>query len=78
MRFDGPVLFHPDAGVVDAYAAVAAWSHRVREGGGRILDRTRVLSVEPTVDGALVHTHGPTSSGSTTAARPRLRRRATA
>ena len=60
MRFDGPVLFHPEAGVVDADAAVAAWLRRVGERDGQVLARTRVLSAEPTADGVLVHTDGPT------------------
>jgi monomeric sarcosine oxidase len=60
MRFDGPVLFHPEAGVVDADAAVSAWLRRVGEQDGQVLARTRVLSAEPTADGVLVHTDGPT------------------
>lgn len=65
MRFDGPVLFHPQAGTVDAAAAVAAWVRRTEERGGQVLARTRVLSVEPTADGVLVHTDGPTITADT-------------
>ena len=60
LHFDGPVLFHPQAGCLDADAAVAAWVRRVGELGGTVLGRTRVSSVTPTADGALVHTDGPT------------------
>jgi monomeric sarcosine oxidase len=65
MRFDGPVLFHPEAGVLDADAAVAAWVARVGERGGTVLGRTRALSVQPAGDGALVHTDGPTVAAGT-------------
>jgi monomeric sarcosine oxidase len=58
MRFDGPVLFHPEAGVLDADAAVGAWVRRVRERGGTVLGRTRVTGVEPLGSGALVRTDG--------------------
>ncbi|MGK5113899.1 FAD-dependent oxidoreductase [Geodermatophilus sp. CPCC 205506] len=59
MRFDGPVLFHPQAGVLDADAAVAAWVRRVGELGGVVLRRTRVLGIEPAGDGVLLRTDGP-------------------
>jgi sarcosine oxidase len=59
MRFDGPVLFHPEAAVLDADGAVAAWVRRVREFGGTVLERTRVRAVEPEGDGARVVTDGP-------------------
>ena len=70
MRFDWPVLFHPEAGVVDADAAVAAWVRRVGERGGQVLTGTEVRAVEPVVlaggaDGALVHTDGPTVAADT-------------
>lgn len=65
MRFDGPVLFHPEAGVLDADAAVAAWVRRVGERGGTVLGRTRATSVEPVGDGALLHTDGPTIAAGT-------------
>ena len=54
MCFDGPVLFHPEAGVVDADAAVAAW-----------VPGTEVRSVEPSGDGVLVHTDGPSVEADT-------------
>ncbi|MGY1661468.1 FAD-dependent oxidoreductase [Geodermatophilus sp. SYSU D00705] len=59
MRFDGPVLFHPEAAVLDADAAVAAWVRRVGELGGTVLGRTRVLGAEPLGDGVLLRTDGP-------------------
>ncbi|MCW2697061.1 MAG: putative sarcosine oxidase [Modestobacter sp.] len=59
MRFDGPVLFHPEAGVLDADAAVAARVGRVAERGGTVLGRTRALPVEARGDGALLRTDGP-------------------
>lgn len=65
MRFDGPVLFHPEAGVLDADAAVAAWVRRVGERGGTVLGRTRAVSVETVGSGALLHTDGPTIAADT-------------
>jgi monomeric sarcosine oxidase len=60
MRFDGPVLFHPEAAVLDADAAVAAWVQRVAALGGQVLGGTRVLAVTPDGEGAVVTTDGPT------------------
>ncbi len=65
MLFDGPVLFHPEAGVADADAAVAAWVRRVGERGGQVLAHTAVRAVEPVAVGALVHTDGPTVAAGT-------------
>ena len=65
MRFDGPVLHHPQAGHLDADAAVAAWVRRLRERGGTVLERTRVTSVEPVGAGALVRTDGPAIAAGT-------------
>ena len=64
LRFEGPVLFHPEAGVVDADAAVAAATRKAVARGTTLLTGTRVLSVE-VVDHAgaervRVHTDGPT------------------
>jgi monomeric sarcosine oxidase len=59
MRFDGPVLFHPEAAVLDADAAVGAWVQRVAALGGHVLGSTRVLSVTPDSAGAVVTTDGP-------------------
>jgi sarcosine oxidase len=64
MRFDGPVLYHPQAAVLDADAAVAAWTRRTAERGGQVLSRTRALSVTRAGAGALVHTDGPVVAAS--------------
>jgi sarcosine oxidase len=60
MRFNGPVLFHPQAGVIDADSAVGAWTRRTTERGGHVLDGTRVLAVQKSDTAAIVHTDGPT------------------
>jgi monomeric sarcosine oxidase len=65
MLFDGPVLFHPQAGTVDAAAATAAWVSRAGERGAQVLPRTRVRAVQSTVEGVLVHTDGPTVAART-------------
>lgn len=49
LTFDGPVLFHPEAGTVDAAAAVAAFTERARWRGADVRPRTPVRRV--TVDG---------------------------
>jgi monomeric sarcosine oxidase len=49
LRFDGPVLFHPEAGTVDAAAAVAAFIARARHRGASIHPETPVRRI--TVDG---------------------------
>lgn len=46
LRFDGPVLHHPEAGVVDAAAAVAAMVERARARGAHVLAGTQVRSAE--------------------------------
>ncbi|WP_416966663.1 FAD-dependent oxidoreductase [Streptomyces sp. 4F14] len=46
VRFDGPVLYHPGAGVVDADATVAACVRRARELGAQVLAGVRVVGVE--------------------------------
>lgn len=63
--FDGPVLFHPEAGTVDPGAAVAAWVRRVGERGGQVLTGTEVRTVEPGANGVLVHTDGPSLAADT-------------
>ena len=65
MGFDGPVLFHPQAGHLDADAAVAAWVRRAQELGATVLGRTRVTGVDVVGDGALVRTDGPTIAAGT-------------
>ncbi|MET9800397.1 FAD-dependent oxidoreductase [Streptomyces sp. NPDC006368] len=42
MRFEGPVLHHPQAGVLDPDATVAACLRRAEEQGARVLTGTRV------------------------------------
>ncbi|MGP3911397.1 FAD-dependent oxidoreductase [Nonomuraea sp. 10N515B] len=46
LRFDGPVLFHPEAGVVDADAAVAACVRRAAELGADVRTNTRVSAID--------------------------------
>lgn len=46
IRFSGPVLHHPGAGVVDADATVAACVRRARELGAVVVSGTRVVGVE--------------------------------
>lgn len=46
IRFDGPALYHPDAGVVDADQAVAACVRRAVEHGAEALIGVRVTGVE--------------------------------
>jgi monomeric sarcosine oxidase len=60
MRFDRDVLFHPQAGVLDADATVTAWVRRTAERAGHVVDHTRVESITPAPSGMLVHTEGPT------------------
>ncbi|WP_329125790.1 FAD-dependent oxidoreductase [Streptomyces sp. NBC_01465] len=47
IRFTGPALYHPEAGVIDADATVAACVRRATELGARVLPRVRIESVEP-------------------------------
>jgi monomeric sarcosine oxidase len=47
IRFTGPALYHPEAGVIDADATVAACVRRAAELGARVLTGVRVASVEP-------------------------------
>lgn len=49
LRFDGPVLFHPEAGTVDAAAAVAAFTARARHRGASVHPETPVRRI--TLDG---------------------------
>lgn len=53
-HFGGPVLFHPEAGVVDADATVAACVRRAAELGARVLTGTRVREVRTGPDSAQV------------------------
>ncbi|WP_405735868.1 FAD-dependent oxidoreductase [Streptomyces sp. NBC_01537] len=46
IRFDGPALFHPEAGVVDADATVAACARRAAELGARVITGVRMTGIE--------------------------------
>ncbi|MFM9443312.1 FAD-dependent oxidoreductase [Streptomyces acidiscabies] len=46
IRFDGAVLYHPGAGVVDADATVAACVRRAGELGAHVLTGVRVVGIE--------------------------------
>lgn len=46
LRFTGPVLYHPDAGVVDADATVAACVRRAAGLGAHVLTGTRVMDID--------------------------------
>ncbi|WP_326731710.1 FAD-dependent oxidoreductase [Streptomyces phaeochromogenes] len=50
-RFSGPVLHHPDAGTVDADAAVTATARRAAGLSARVLTGTRVTGAEVLPDG---------------------------
>ncbi|MCW2879534.1 MAG: FAD-dependent oxidoreductase [Sphaerisporangium sp.] len=51
MRFAGPALYHPEAGVVDADATVAASARRAADLGAEVLTGTRVDGIEVRGDG---------------------------
>ncbi|MFJ9634793.1 FAD-dependent oxidoreductase [Streptomyces sp. NPDC101175] len=48
VRFTGPVLYHPDAGVVDPDATVAACVRRAAGLGVRVITGTRVVDIDVT------------------------------
>jgi monomeric sarcosine oxidase len=56
IRFETPVLFHPEAGVIDAGAAVDAFVMLARRRGATVLDRTPVTAIDPREDRAVVRT----------------------
>jgi sarcosine oxidase len=56
LRFDGPVLFHPAAGVIDPERTMAALTRLAGDAGARIAYETPVTALEPTGDGVRVHT----------------------
>ncbi|MDN5768310.1 MAG: FAD-dependent oxidoreductase [Humibacillus sp.] len=59
LRFDGPVLFHEQAGTMDAALAVAAFLEVAVSRGVRVRTGVGVTGIEPLGDEALVHTdHG--------------------
>ncbi|WP_322619718.1 FAD-dependent oxidoreductase [Streptomyces acidicola] len=47
LRFDGPVLFHPEAGTVDAAAAVTAFAERAGARGADVRYHTAVRRITP-------------------------------
>jgi sarcosine oxidase len=53
---DDPVLFHPDGGVIDPERAMAVMRRIAAARGARLYVGSRVLKVEPDLDGAVVHT----------------------
>ncbi|MBR8640437.1 FAD-dependent oxidoreductase [Streptomyces tuirus] len=59
MVFDGPVLFQPDAGVVNADASVMAFLDVARRNGARLVAGTRVEAIEVGYDHVLVHAGEP-------------------
>ena len=59
MRFDGPVLYHAQAGTMDAAGAVAAFLEIATAHGAQLRTGVTVTGIEPLGDEALVHTdHG--------------------
>ncbi|HEV7934549.1 MAG TPA: N-methyl-L-tryptophan oxidase [Actinomadura sp.] len=56
MSFKGPVLFHPEAGVIDPEQAMAAMTRLATSAGARLSYGTRVEALEPHGDGVRVHT----------------------
>jgi monomeric sarcosine oxidase len=59
IRFAGPVLLHPEAGVIDADAAVAAWVGRAEQLGATVLLHHHVHGFADTSSGVTVRTeHG--------------------
>ncbi|WP_246204522.1 FAD-dependent oxidoreductase [Streptomyces tailanensis] len=53
LRFDGPVLFHPEAGTVDAGGAVAAFLARAGGRGAEMRERTAVRRITPLGENAV-------------------------
>ena len=51
MRFDGPAIFHPQAGTLDPDAAIGACVRRAIELGASVLSGTRVTGAELTPEG---------------------------
>ncbi|GAA2097916.1 N-methyl-L-tryptophan oxidase [Actinomadura alba] len=56
MAFEGPVLFHPEAGVVDPERAMAAMTRLAASAGADLSYGTRVDALEPYDDGVRVRT----------------------
>ncbi|GAA1983081.1 FAD-dependent oxidoreductase [Microbacterium pumilum] len=56
MRFDGTVLYSPDAGVARASAALEELERRILRDGGEVRWQTPALRIEEDADGVTVHT----------------------
>ncbi|TMR95246.1 FAD-dependent oxidoreductase [Nonomuraea basaltis] len=56
LRFDGPVLYHPEAGTVDSAAAVTAFVRRARARGASFHPETPVRRIVPQDDGVRLET----------------------
>ncbi|WP_440081658.1 FAD-dependent oxidoreductase [Streptosporangium sp. LJ11] len=66
MRFEGPVLHHPEAGTADADAAVAAAVNRAAELGAQVLTGVRFTDAEPLPCGRVrLRTEGPEVTAAT-------------
>ncbi len=65
MRFEGDVVFHPQAGTVDAGAAVRAFVREAQGHGAEVRTGTAVRAIRDNGSGALIHL----ADGSTLAAR---------
>jgi sarcosine oxidase len=65
MRFAGPVVYHPQAGTLDAARAVTALLELAGRRGAELRHETRAVRLEPDADHATVHVAGgpPISAG---------------
>lgn len=64
MRFEGPVLFHAQAGTLDAEGAVAGLLQVAQQQGTQLRSGVSVSALEPDADGVVVHTdHGDVRAG---------------
>ena len=54
MRFAGPVVFHPQAGTLDAAAAVTAFLSSARQHGAQVHESAAVTTISPSADGAVL------------------------
>ncbi|WP_030827213.1 FAD-dependent oxidoreductase [Streptomyces hygroscopicus] len=60
MEFAGPVMFHPDAGHLDAGRTVRAGVDVAAAAGATVVERSPVIRIEPMANGVLAHTAGRT------------------
>ncbi len=54
MRFAGPVVFHPQAGTLDAAAAVTAFLASARRHGAQVRESAAVTAISPSTGGAVL------------------------